>query len=563
MKVKDKFSKKTVGRQEFILVGAFLLLISILLLSSRVTGRPPLIEAITPKIGVPGEVMVIKGKYFGESRNGGEVRIASYSPVSSSYLEWTDSTISLRIPEEVNSGLVMVVTRNGKSRRFLFTNRKQIPRLLSGPRKAGEPYIRALSLARGEIGNLQIVEGMNFGLNRGDSRVFFTWISGDELSAYRQEELATLVPAWDYDQDYEDWSDHEITVRVPDGASSGQLLVITDKGKSNALYFEVEGESGTKLFPGKRTYHLKYSVEIDNIVSEAENGLYLWLPQVIESPEQREIQLVAQEPEALFDQVNTTRLFLLSELESGRSYRVVQDIMFDRYSVVTKINTDNLSRSYDMSRRLYKKYTAPDMLVPSANERIIKLSRAIIGKIRTPYYQARAIYRWVLSRLSFIENPEERDVIKAIDSKEGDSYIYSMLFCALSRSAGIPTRPVAGYIVARNRKSSKHYWAECYIENIGWLPVDPLLGDQSKDQNFELPVDLAERVSPREYYFGNLDFAHIAFAKGLVNLKQMKVDGRAVYRPDVASLQNLHEEATGNLHSYSSNWSDIYIQGIY
>ena len=76
MKVKDKSSKKSFGRQEFILVGMFLLLISILLLSSRVTGRPPVIEAITPKIGVPGEVMVIRGKYFGESRNGGEVRIA-------------------------------------------------------------------------------------------------------------------------------------------------------------------------------------------------------------------------------------------------------------------------------------------------------------------------------------------------------------------------------------------------------------------------------------------------------------------------------------------------------
>jgi len=237
--------------------------------------------------------------------------------------------------------------------------------------------------------------------------------------------------------------------------------------------------------------------------------------------------------------------------------------MFDRYSVVTTVNTDNLSRSYDQNRRLYKKYTAPDMLVPSANERIIKLSRAIIGKIRTPYYQARAIYRWILARLSFVENPEERDVIKAIDSKEGNSYIYSILFCALNRSAGIPTRPVAGYIVDRNRKSSKHYWAECYIENIGWLPVDPLLGDQTKDQNFELPVDLGEAVTPREYYFGNLDFAHIAFAKGLVNLKPMEVEGRAVYRADVPSLQNLHEEATGNLHSYSSNWSDIYIQGIY
>lgn len=563
MKVKDKSSKKSFGRQEFILVGVFLLLISLLLLSSRITGRPPVIEAITPKIGVPGEVMVIRGKYFGESRDGGEVRIAGYSPVSSSYLEWSDLMISLRIPEDVNSGLVQVITRNGKSKRYLFTNREHIPRLLSGPRKVGEPFIRALSLATGEVGNLQIVEGMNFGLNRGGSRVYFTWISGDELSDYDKEEMANLVPAWDYDQDYEDWSDHEIKVRVPDGASSGQLLVVTDKGKSNALYFEVEGKSGTRLFPGKRTYHIKYSVEIDNIVSEAENGLYLWLPQVFEAPEQREIQLVSQEPEALFDQVGATRLFLISELESGRRYRVVQDVMFDRYSVVTKVNTDKLSRSYDQSRRLYKKYTAPDILVPSANERIIKLSRAIIGKIRTPYYQARAIYRWVLTRLSFIESPEERDVIKAVDSKEGDSYIYSILFCALSRSAGIPARPVAGYIVNRNRKSSKHYWAECYIENIGWIPVDPLLGDQSKDQNIELPVDLAKTVTPREYYFGNLDFAHIAFAKGLINLKQMKPDGRVIQREDVSSLQNLYEEATGNLHSYSSNWSDIYIQGIY
>lgn len=563
MKVKDKSSKKSFGRQEFILVGVFLLLISLLLLSSRITGRPPVIEAITPKIGVPGEVMVIRGKYFGESRDGGEVRIAGYSPVSSSYLEWSDLMISLRIPEDVNSGLVQVITRNGKSKRYLFTNREHIPRLLSGPRKAGEPYIRALSLATGEVGNLQIVEGMNFGLNRGGSRVYFTWISGDELSDYDKEEMANLVPAWGYDQDYEDWSDHEIKVRVPDGASSGQLLVVTDKGKSNALYFEVEGKSGTRLFPEKRTYHIKYSVEIDNIVSEAENGLYLWLPQVFEAPEQREIQLVSQEPEALFDQVGATRLFLISELESGRRYRVVQDVMFDRYSVVTKVNTDKLSRSYDQSRRLYKKYTAPDILVPSANERIIKLSRAIIGKIRTPYYQARAIYRWVLTRLSFIESPEQRDVIKAVDSKEGDSYIYSILFCALSRSAGIPARPVAGYIVDRNRKSSKHYWAECYIENIGWIPVDPLLGDQSKDQNFELPVDLVKTVTPREYYFGNLDFAHIAFAKGLINLKQMKPDGRVIQREDVSSLQNIYEEATGNLHSYSSDWSDIYIQGIY
>jgi len=67
--------------------------------------------------------MVITGKYFGDERNGGEVVIGGYAPVSSGYLDWSDSRISLRIPEDVSSGMVRVITKNGKSRGLLFTFR--------------------------------------------------------------------------------------------------------------------------------------------------------------------------------------------------------------------------------------------------------------------------------------------------------------------------------------------------------------------------------------------------------------------------------------------------------
>ncbi|KKL94786.1 hypothetical protein LCGC14_1861220, partial [marine sediment metagenome] len=43
-------------------------------------------------------------------------------------------------------------------------------------------------------------------------------------------------------------------MRVPDGASSGNLTVVTDKGKSNSVYFEVKDEAGAKLFGSKRIY---------------------------------------------------------------------------------------------------------------------------------------------------------------------------------------------------------------------------------------------------------------------------------------------------------------------
>ena len=101
-------------RREVIFTSALLVLLAFLLLSSRMTGRPPLVESITPKIGFPRDVMVITGKYFGDERNGGEVVIGGYAPVSSGYLDWSDSRISLRIPEDVSSGMVRVITKNGE-----------------------------------------------------------------------------------------------------------------------------------------------------------------------------------------------------------------------------------------------------------------------------------------------------------------------------------------------------------------------------------------------------------------------------------------------------------------
>jgi hypothetical protein len=43
----------------------------------------------------------------------------------------------------------------------------------------------------------------------------------------------------------------------------------------------------------------------------------------------------------------------------------------------------------------------------------------------------------------------------------------------------------------------------------------------------------------------------------------MDPQGRAVRRPDIPSLQSVHEEATGGLESYSAYWTDIEVLGIY
>ncbi len=544
-------------KKEFIILAVFFFLVFVVLLSSRISGRPPHIDQITPKIGVPGDVMVIQGRFFGKVRKGAEVRIAGSSPVSSAYLEWKDNRISLQIPEDLGSGFVTVVTRNGHSNGVLFTNRDQIPRVVSGPLTAGAPFIRDLSARSGSIGSLLTIHGMDFGLNRGGSAVYFTWIGGGQQKV-GETDLSALTPAREIDQGYERWSDREIQVRVPDGASSGHIIVVTDKGKSNALYFEIENPVGTKLFPEKRTYSIQYGVEVRNVSSGTGNSLYLWVPQVVGSPEQREIQLVSQDPDPLFQEVNGVRLFQLKDLTPGQGYRVFQNLMMDRYSIQTKVNPANLPKGYDSSTRLYRRYTAADFVVISDHPRIKPLAQSIVKGVRVPYYQAQAVYNWILDRLTLVDDPGQMDILRAVDERKGGSYAYAVLFCALTRSLGIPTRPVAGYLIDPGKHTFRHYWAEFYVEGIGWIPVDPAMGEGTQRLGYT-----AADFRPQEYYFGNLDAGRIAFSKGVIALNPMRPEGRAIRRTDVPSLQSIHEEAAGNLFGYSASWSDLKILGIY
>jgi transglutaminase-like putative cysteine protease len=544
-------------RKEVLFTIILLALLGVLLLSSRMTGRPPQIESITPKIGFPQDVMVITGKYFEDERDGGEVVIGGYAPVSSGYLDWSDTQISLRIPEDVNSGMVRVITKNGKSKGLLFTNKQQIPVVLSGPGKPGQPYISSLEPESGSVGTLLTISGMNFGLQRGGSRVLFTWISGDPSREYGEVEDSSLIAASDYDLDYEQWSDREIRVWIPDGASSGQLFVTTDKGRSNAVFVEIESAAGTKLFPEKRTYSVQYSVEVDSVSASGENGLNLWIPLLVQAPEQREIQLVSQEPEPLFDNVSGVKLFAFENIQSNNTYTIFQHFMVDRYSMETKVNIARVPTDYDTSRRMYKKYTSADLVVPAADEEIGKIGSRIVGRERNPYRKAREIYRYVIAQLRVDPEYHERDILKALEERKGNPYLYAVLFCALARSQGVPARPVAGYLIDRDLQAARHYWAEFYIETVGWIPVDPILAEGT------IRVNIPPEVDPYAYFFGNLDFNHLALSKGLIELNQLDPQGRTVVRSDIPSLQTIHEEATGELTSYNAYWSDLEVLGIY
>ncbi|MBQ7752255.1 MAG: IPT/TIG domain-containing protein, partial [Treponema sp.] len=87
----------------------------------------PEIEASVPPVGSPGDVIVIKGKNFGEARDMSYVEFAGSKLTASSYISWDNDTIKLVLPSNIQDGLVVVGVNNQRSKPALFANEVDIP----------------------------------------------------------------------------------------------------------------------------------------------------------------------------------------------------------------------------------------------------------------------------------------------------------------------------------------------------------------------------------------------------------------------------------------------------
>ncbi len=534
----------------------FGLLFLVLFVILRIAGKDPEISSIDPKIGQPGDLLTITGKYFGKDR--GKVSISGAVPVSSAYLEWGPDRIVVRIPEDTASGLVYVLTSKGKSEGVLFTNRSDIPVVVRTDDDSGRPFIESVDPERGAVGGLVTVTGRNFGASRGGSIVYFAWApTQDDSAANGSTRGAQSIAAASMDYDYEGWSDRDIRLRVPMGATSGNITVVTDKGRSNSRYFEIDQSVGTRIFKDKRTYTVQSSIDIKNAVGGDDAALYLWIPRVQENSTQREVQLLNQDPPADIENYNGLMLVYLKGIAKMKNRRVSQTFIFDRYAMDTKIDPDKVRTAYETDRPLYKVYTASNSFTPADDEKLGAVVRTVVGREKNPYHKARRIYDYVLEKMSFSPEKAHNEALSGLGEGAGGAYTYATLYVAMLRNSGIPSRTIAGYVITEDRSAVPHFWAEFYLDGYGWVPVDPSLGDRARPGGF-VPAENAA-----SYYFGNMDNRHIAFSYGLVQARRVSPHGRTIEQPEIHSLQTIYAEAVGDLKSYTGTWNNLQVVGIY
>ncbi|MGB9713590.1 MAG: transglutaminase-like domain-containing protein [Candidatus Bathyarchaeales archaeon] len=238
---------------------------------------------------------------------------------------------------------------------------------------------------------------------------------------------------------------------------------------STLLKYEV-----TAVFTGS----IKHKIQIKNLVNEAITGGRLFVP-LLKNETSRHLVLISEissawAPDFLVDDFgNLYAVWNHLRIYGGQSFTVEIGYNVTSFGVRYQINP-NLVVDYNKSSSLYLAYTQPETLIESDSQEMNSTAQNIVGNESNIHEKVYKIYNFVVRHLKYQVQEEEMGALWALNNGVGDCSEYSYLFVALCRAVGIPARVQAGFAFHSENSvvEDGHMWAEYYIENYGWVPVD-------------------------------------------------------------------------------------------
>lgn len=544
------------------MVLALLFMLGSLLFGLHINQKP-VIDSINPPVGSPGDLIIISGKGFGNTRETNYVEFGGSKLTSSSYISWTDTEIKVVLPANVKDGLVVVETKNNRSKPAFFANATAAPVAVTQNPQTTVPIITSLSPEKISVGTLVTIYGVNFGNSKDNSKVFFSVnrekpINEENLASKTQEDFAFTEANLD-DFDYEYWSDNEIRLYVPDGAVSGDIFVSTSKGKSPMRHIEINNKSGTKSFISPKTYVIQVAVDIDDTAGDKDSQIILRCPRPFTSPAQPVVVVSECTPEPIIYDFQHTMIHQTSGARGSGKTKFKQNFAITTYDTRTEIFPSAINSSAQMNKKLKAAATRADSCIPSDDEELVKTARSIAKNEKNPYVIAALTYNYMLKEFVILQDVRKGNIspLDLLRTKRGDAYDFAVIFTALLRANGIAALTDSGILVETDLKTRPHWWSEFYVPGFGWIPVDIAIAAGLDYHPWQ------KDIVPHQFYFGNLDGQHILFSRGWNEFKPSAPNNKTVSRPRSYSLQSIWEEASGKTIKYSSYWSNPTVIGVY
>jgi len=161
----------------------------------------PHITGINPPSGPIGTLVTITGENFGDEQDDSKVTFNGDNAGDAD--SWSDTEIQIKVPDDATTGPVVVtVCGQASNDDKIFT---VIPPTM--------PVITSISPSIGPVGTSVTITGENFSVQQGDSEVTFNGEPAEEEAGC--------------------WTDTKILVKVPEGATTGPVIVTVGGQSSN------------------------------------------------------------------------------------------------------------------------------------------------------------------------------------------------------------------------------------------------------------------------------------------------------------------------------------------
>ncbi len=258
---------------------------------------------------------------------------------------------------------------------------------------------------------------------------------------------------------------------------------------------------------GRRDFTFTYSVTLDDLPGDG-GSLDVWLPVPHSGPNQTisNLKIVS----GLDYKIGSDPVYgnSIAYFHADKAPNSSETISIE--ATVTRleqtVNQDSEAKGGSLSDIERTRYLSADQMVPLDGP-VREEAAEVVPEHASTWEKARAIYDHVTSTVNYDKSGEgwgQGDVLYACDVRKGNCTDFHSLFIGLARASGIPARFNIGFPLPADLEDGEikgyHCWAEFYVENVGWVPVDA--------------SEAVKHPEKREYFFGNVDEDRVQFTRG-------------------------------------------------
>ncbi|MBO0860040.1 MAG: transglutaminase domain-containing protein [Chloracidobacterium sp.] len=279
-----------------------------------------------------------------------------------------------------------------------------------------------------------------------------------------------------------------------------------------ALFLVAISNYTDALTPRERSFAFEYETVVKDVPAGARR-LDLWLPVPHNDPYQviSDLHIESSQPYQIRSAQYGNKILNIS----------VKDPQPSGFTVVLRFNTTRrehinplVGQNHPIDARKERddpdiaRWLQPDRMVP-LDEKIRGWALEVVeaARARTDLEKARAIYDHVVSTVKYDKSGQgwgRGDIYYACEARRGNCTDFHAIFIGYCRALGIPARFAIGFPLPADRGTGQisgyHCWAEFYVKDLGWVPVDA--------------SEAAKDPKRREYFFGAHDENRVEFTRG-------------------------------------------------